>query len=103
MLKRAFPILVLYTDSHATSQVGVSGVMEFNLVDLVSQRDAVRQHLRGMSKTEIVEWLSARGRITQRTSGDCEIFDFESAAGAQAAFFFDGDNLVFFGDNTTFT
>jgi hypothetical protein len=32
-----------------------------------------------------------------------EHFFFESAVGLEAAFFFDGDQIVFIGDHTTFT
>jgi hypothetical protein len=75
---------------------------EFYLVDLVSQRDAVRDHLRGRSKEGVLQWLAARGLLEQQDVSGRAVFHFESHAGRRATFFFDGDDLVFVGDHTTF-
>jgi hypothetical protein len=75
---------------------------DFCLIDLVSQREAVREHLKGRSTAEIVRRLAGRGRLDRDTFAGREAFFFESAAGLRAAFLFDGDALVFVGDHTTF-
>jgi len=73
------------------------------LIDLVSQRDAVRHRLTGKSKDEILLWLGARGRVAKiPTKGGPETFEFESATGLRAVFFVNGDELVLVGDHTTF-
>jgi hypothetical protein len=77
-------------------------VSEFHLVDLISQRDAVRAHLRGKSAEEIVEWLSRRGRLDRWSVEDRDHYCFETVFGRQAIFFFDEGDLVFIGDHTTF-
>ena len=75
---------------------------DFRLIDLVSQREAVRQRVKGWAADDVVAWLSARGQLSKRTVSDREIFSFESTAGRHATFFFDGDEMVFVGDHTTF-
>ena len=74
----------------------------FHLIDLVSQRDAVRQHLKGWTADDILAWLAARGQVSKISTSGPDTFLFESAIGCQAAFFFNGDDMVFVGDNTTF-
>jgi len=74
---------------------------EFHIVDLISQREAVREHSRGWSAEEVVAWLATRGRLSKRAIAGQDVFYFESAAGREAVFFFDGDQLVFVGDHTT--
>ena len=74
----------------------------FQLIDLVSQREAVRQHLKGWPVDDIIEWIAARGELSQRIILGRETYFFESAVGRQAAFFFDGNEIVFLGDHTTF-
>jgi hypothetical protein len=76
--------------------------MAFRVVDLVSQRAAVRDHVKGWSKVAIVEWLATQGTLRTQIISAREHFFFESTAGIQATFFFDGDELVFVGDHTTF-
>jgi hypothetical protein len=78
--------------------------MTFHLVDLVSQRAAVRDHLSGKSPAEILTWLAAKGRVTRipTQAGAAETYEFESPEGFRAAFFFDSDGIVFVGDHTTF-
>jgi hypothetical protein len=76
---------------------------EFHIVDLISQREAVRQHSRGWLAGELVAWLATRGRLCKRNVAGRDTFFFESAAGREAAFFLDGDQIVFVGDHTTFT
>ena len=75
---------------------------EFHVVDLVSQRDAVREHVRGRSEAEIVSWLATQGRLVREDVGGREVFVFETAAGRRATFFFDNAELVFVGDHATF-
>jgi len=76
---------------------------EFHIVDLISQREAIRQHSRGWSADEVVAWLATRGRLHKRNIAGRDTFFFESAAGREAVFFFDGDQIVFVGEHTTFT
>ena len=78
--------------------------MTFHLVDLASQRAAVREHLIGKSPAEILEWLATKGRVTRIPTqpGFPETYEFESVEGLRTAFFFDGDGFVFVGDHTTF-
>lgn len=76
---------------------------EFHLVDLVSQRHAVAQHLHGKSDAEIVEWLAARGHLVRQVIGGRETYHFESLEGLRATFFLDAGELVFFSDHSTFT
>jgi hypothetical protein len=77
-------------------------VTDFHLIDLVSQREAVRQHVMGWSVEDIVRWLAMRGKVSKRSISGQQIFFFESAIGRQAGFFFDNDEMVFIGDHTTF-
>ena len=76
---------------------------DFHLIDLISQRNAVRRHLRGWTATEILDWLSARGTLTQLPiSSERPCFHFQTPAGFTATFFFNNTEIVFVGDNTTF-
>jgi len=75
---------------------------EFHVVDLVSQREAVRQYARNWTADKVVAWLATRGRLYKRNIMGRDHFYFESAAGLQAVFFFDGDQMVFCGYHTTF-
>src|ERR1051325_885809 len=79
---------------------------EFHLIDLVSQRDAVKAHLKGKSREEIIVWLTLRGTLTPLPKvghpGE-HVFRFESPTGREALFFFDGSELVFVGNHNTFT
>jgi hypothetical protein len=79
-------------------------VTTFHLVDLVSQRAAVREYVTGKSPAEILEWLATKGRLNRIPSqpGFAETYEFESTEGLRAAFFFDCEGLVFVGDHTTF-
>jgi hypothetical protein len=75
---------------------------EFHIVDMISQREAVRQYSRHWSSDQLVAWLATRGRLCKRNIMGQEHFYFESAAGLQAIFFFDGDQMVFVGYHHTF-
>lgn len=75
---------------------------DFHLVDLVSQREAVREPLRGKSTEELLRWLALRGQLVPQDVAGRACFHFESRAGRCATFFLEGDDLVFVGDHTTF-
>jgi hypothetical protein len=77
---------------------------DFHLVDLVSQREAVRRVLNGKSEKDVLAWLSERGRVTPIPSrvGPTS-FEFESATGQRAQFFFSKGDMAFVADHTTFT
>jgi hypothetical protein len=79
-------------------------VTTFHLVDLISQRAAVREHLTGKSPAEILEWLATKGRLTHVAPQPsfAETYEFESSEGFRAVFFFQGGDMVFIGDHTTF-
>ena len=77
-------------------------VPNFHLIDLISQREAVRHQLKDWPVNDIVEWIAARGDLSKRTILGRETYFFESAVGRQAVFFFDGNEIIFFGDHTTF-
>ena len=79
-----------------------SHVTDFQLIDLVSQREAVREHLGGWSADDILAWLGARGQLSKRNIFGCDTFFFESTLGFEAVFFFNGDEMIFVADNTTF-
>jgi hypothetical protein len=80
------------------------GAADFHLFDLVSQREAVRQLLKGKSENEVLEWLSERGRVSRiPTTAGPSSFEFESVTGQRAQFFLKDGGLVFYGDHTTFT
>lgn len=78
---------------------------EFHLIDLVSQRDAVRVELKGKTREEIIIWLTVRGTLTPLPKvghpGE-HVFRFESQVGKHAVFFFDGSDLVFVNERETF-
>jgi hypothetical protein len=77
-----------------------------HLLDLQSQALAVQRLLSGLSEDERFAWLSARGilvPIEPWISGARRLYLFESVLGMRCVFFFAGDELVFFGDNTTYT
>jgi hypothetical protein len=80
---------------------------EFHLIDLVSQREAVRQELAGKTHDEILVWLATRGTLTPLPKvghpNEQHVFRFESLTGREALFFIDGTELVFVGDHSTFT
>lgn len=78
--------------------------MPFHLVDLVSQRAAVREHLIGKSAAELLAWLATKGRVRRlpTPAGSVETWVFESTEGLSASFFFDSGGIVFFGNHTTF-
>ncbi len=78
----------------------------FRLIDLVSQASAVEELLRDKSVEEKIEWLSSHGSITPKPKSvpeERQTFFFETPTGCSCAFFFDGNELVFVGDHTTFT
>jgi hypothetical protein len=78
----------------------------FHLLDLPSQALAVQRLLSGQPEGEKLSWLGTRGKLAHieaRVPGARPVYHFESVLGLQCAFFFDGDEFVFFGDHTTYT
>ena len=75
----------------------------FVLIDLVSQRHAVRKYLRDFDTAAKLEWIAAHGSIRTVNSGFRETYAFESRLGLTAGFFFDDSgDFVFLGDHYTF-
>ena len=76
----------------------------FALIDLVSQRHAVRKFLRDFDTDSKLEWIAAHGTIrTFDKSGIRQVYVFESRLGFTAGFFFDDSgDFVFVGDHYTF-
>ena len=78
----------------------------FHLLDLTSQAIAVQRLLRGRSAQEKLDWLGARGHLNQMVTSLANarpVYRFVSIIGMDCVFFIDGDELVFIGDNTTYT
>ncbi len=77
----------------------------FVLVDLISQRDAVRVVLRNVEMTDRLEWLKSHGTVQSivHSPGYPRTYVFESRLGIIAQFFFnDSGDFVFLGDHSTF-
>jgi len=77
----------------------------FTLLDLPSQAIAVQDLLRGRSAEETIDWLKAHGTIKQirkTTKDERQTYFFVSSVGRECAFFIEGDDFVFIGDNTTY-
>jgi hypothetical protein len=78
---------------------------EFVLVDLVSQREAVRVVLQGIDIANRLVWLKSQGTVQtfEHSTPFPRTFVFESRLGIIAQFFFDeSGDFVFLGDHTTF-
>lgn len=78
----------------------------FHLLDLPSQALAVQHLLSGRPAAEKLAWLGTHGRcvpIETRVADGCPVYHFESVIGLGCIFFIDGEEFVFFGDNTTYT
>lgn len=73
---------------------------EFHVVDLVSQREAVRQYIRGWSRERVLSWLASRGTLQSFAISGRDHYSFESAVGLRATFFFGPEGLVFVGDHS---
>ncbi len=76
----------------------------FPLIDLLSQRHAVRRYLRDLDPDSKLKWIAAYGVVR---AIDCPGFRvtyvFESRFGFTASFFFDEEgDFVFLGDHQTF-
>ena len=87
---------------HADRRMGV-GMRSFTVVDLVSQRDAFREHVRGWNTSCVMELLQHQGTITQAEFGDRRCLVFRTPFGPEAVFLFDQDEIVFVGDHHTST
>lgn len=78
----------------------------FFLLDLVSQGAAVQRILAGRTEEEKLAWIRARGALAtlpgHRGDGG-RLYRFESTTGQWCCFFFRDDQIVFLGDNSTFT
>ena len=77
----------------------------FRLVDLVSQRHAVRLLLAECAQEQKLLWLAQYGEISEIPSLDSEgaiAYRFESRVGLVASFFFGDDDIVFLGEHSTF-
>jgi hypothetical protein len=78
---------------------------DFVLVDLVSQRDAVRVLLRDVDIDNRLEWLKSQGTVQaiEHSPPFPLTYVFESRLGIIAQFFFnDSGDFVFLGDHSTF-
>jgi len=75
----------------------------FALIDLVSQRHAVRKHLSDHDTDAKLEWIAFHGTVRTVNSGFRDVYAFESRLGFTAGFFFDDSgDFVFLGDHYTF-
>lgn len=76
--------------------------LTFTLLDLASQARAVQPLLAGCSHDEKINWLKAHGRLTFAFVDPWKrsVYHFESIIGLQCSFCFDGNAMVFLGDNT---
>ena len=78
---------------------------KFVLIDLISQREAVRKVIQNLSVEEKITWLSKHGMVSklEMPKNYKQVYCFESTLNLEACFFFDDNNkLVFIGDHTTF-
>ncbi|MDB9519740.1 hypothetical protein PN466_22615 [Roseofilum reptotaenium CS-1145] len=76
----------------------------FHLIDLVGQREAVREHLQGFTEEEMLRWLKAYGRLEEyyNSAATHQIYIFTSNLGIEAGFFFRKGQMIFIGDHYTF-
>ncbi len=75
---------------------------DFVLVDLLSQRTQVRQHLAGKSQAEVLAWLRSRGHLYAFEVSGRTMYELVSPTNRRAQFFFEGSELVSVGDHATF-
>lgn len=78
----------------------------FCLIDLISQREAVKAHLNGLSEDKILNWLSMRGKVERFTKRSLDkkekqVYFFTSSIGIEARIFFDNDEMIFIGYHST--
>lgn len=67
----------------------------FILIDLVSQRDAVKKYVERWKPHQVLEWLSQFGKVTYSRNIKQQSYYFQSTVGCTAAFYFsDQGNLV---------
>ena len=77
----------------------------FQVIDLMSQRDAIKEHLKGKSENEKLSWLSSKGDVLKLPKNDenmKQVYQFTSGLGNVALFFFDENEIIFIGDHHTF-
>ena len=78
----------------------------FHLLDLVSQAAVVQRLLRGKSTSEKLEWLSARGTVSQMEKKETtwsDTYHFVSTIGAKCTFVIQEDRFRFVGDHHFFS
>lgn len=97
--------VVAFPEKRYSLNLGVRPIQSnFTLIDLVSQRHAVREFLCGLEIDAKVEWIASQGtiRIVDH-AGSRLVYVFESRFGFRAGFFFDeSGDFVFLGDHHTF-
>ncbi len=72
----------------------------FQLIDLVSQADAVREMLAGDTDSEKLGWLSGHGKLDileRKSEAEKQLYRFTSILGQEAVFFFERGELVLVG------
>ncbi len=81
--------------------------MDFHLIDLPSQAKAVERVLAGRPEPEWIEWIRARGTLSQvpghEGGGGAVLWRFEGSGGLGCVFFVRENRFVFLGDHFTYT
>lgn len=75
---------------------------DFCLIDFISQRKAVKKHLKNLSKEKKLFWLASKGVLTEIRSVFPKTYKFRSFINMEANFFFNQDEIIFVADHTTF-
>lgn len=76
----------------------------FQLIDLVSQVEAVRKLLAGNTDSEKLGWLEGHGKLDilpQKDPQETQSYRFTSVLGREAVFFFNAGDFVFVGHTTS--
>ena len=82
---------------------GVDEVSDLRVVDLASQASAVRCHVRGWSKDEVLVWFRRHGTVKTPHPYDPDVYGFSTPSGLQTAFVLRQDGeLLLFGDHTIY-
>lgn len=78
----------------------------FQVIDLVSQRDAINEHLNQKTAKEKLAWLGTKGEVIQlprKDDNSKQVYQFTSCLGKVAFFFFNENEIIFVGNHHTFT